>query len=600
MPRFVRGLPVFVALALGARVAFAQAEVPREPGEETALSPYEQQAIVDALHEVDAKAEPAPDGKVIEKIIVLPRDVIEQRDPLPNFLNVFHWRSLDHTIRRQVLVHEGDIYQQDRVDETARNLRSLRQLSLVLCIPVQGSQPDRVRLLVITKDVWSLRMNTSFRFAGGKLEQLLLQPSEENFFGLHHIASAQLSLDPATYSLGGRYEMPRIGGSWILARTSANIIINRESGDPEGSFGRFVYGAPLYSTRAEWAWSTGIAWRTSIARRFVAGEIATYDALATPEEDGIPYEFHSDVILGAYRLTRSFGSTIKHDFTISAEASRSAYRPRDLSLVDPRAREEFVREALPVSDTRVGPGLQYRTYSTRFMSVHDFETLALEEDYRLGHDVYFKVYPVLTALTSTHDFVGFYVSGAYTVPLGDGLTRVIADTTTEVDGDGIPDGSVQLALRIVTPRTPVGRLVYDGRALSRYENHLNLKSSLGGDTRPRGYASQQFIGKDTVVQSLELRTRPLEIWSMQLGGAAFVDSGDAFEGFSDFRPKTSAGFGIRGLLPMFNRVVFRADWGFPLTTKYDPQDGFPGDLLITFQQAFPLPALPLVDVDPYE
>ena len=87
---------------------------------------------------------------------------------------------------------------------------------------------------------------------------------------------------------------------------------------------------------------------------------------------------------------------------------------------------------------------------------------------------------------------------------------------------------------------------------------------------------------------------------MQLGGAAFVDSGDAFEGFSDFRPKTSAGFGIRGLLPMFNRVVFRADWGFPLTTKYDPQDGFPGDLLITFQQAFPLPALPLVDVDPYE
>jgi hypothetical protein len=593
-------LATVVGVGLAALSASAEEQISAEKPEKDAISPYEQQSIVDALHETHTRAEPAPEGKLIEEIVFLRRDVIDARDPLPDLLNTFHWRSQERTIRRQMLFSPGDRYQQELIDETARNLRQLRQLSLVLLIPVQGSTPERIRLLVITKDVWSLRLNTNFRFAGGRLEYLVVQPSEDNFFGLHHVASGQLVMDPATYSLGARYELPRIGGSHLLARASANVIVNRESGDPEGSFGVFTYGQPLYSTRADWAWSTGIAWRKAISRRFVAGQIAAYDADVTPEEDGIPYTFHSDVLLGVYRITRSFGRSVKHDFTLSAEANRSVYRSEDLSAFEPRAAAEFVDQALPVSDTRIGPGLQYRTYSTRFLRAHDFETLALEEDFRLGHDAYAKVYPVFEALSSTRDMLGFYVAGAYSLPLGDGLARVLAESTTELADGTILDGSARFGLRLVSPRAPFGRVVYDGQVLSRYENHLNLRSSLGGETRPRGYASQQFLGKDLVVQSLELRSRPLELWTVQVGGAAFLDAGDAFDGFSKMDTATSAGFGIRALLPMFNRVVFRADWGFPLSAKHDPQDGFPGDILVTFKQAFPMPSVPFLDSDPYE
>jgi len=45
-------------------------------------------------------------------------------------------------------------------------LRAFRQvslvISLVISVPTKGSTPDRVRLLVVTKDVWSLRAQSDF------------------------------------------------------------------------------------------------------------------------------------------------------------------------------------------------------------------------------------------------------------------------------------------------------------------------------------------------------------------------------------------------------------------------------------------------------
>ena len=82
----------------------------------------------------------------------------------------------------------------------------------------------------------------------------------------------------------------------------------------------------------------------------------------------------SDLLTGNYTVTRSFGRRVKHDFTLGVEASRKVFRPDDLAAFDPAAASEFVAEAMPVSDTRIGPSLEYRTYSTRFMTVLDFKS----------------------------------------------------------------------------------------------------------------------------------------------------------------------------------------------------------------------------------
>ena len=81
--------------------------------------------------------------------------------------------------------------------------------------------------------------------------------------------------------------------------------------------------------------------------------------------------------------------------------------------------------------------------------------------------------------------------------------------------------------------------------------------------------------------------------TLQLGGALFYDSGDAFDGFSNLHLKHSVGVGMRLLIPQLDRTVFRVDWGVPLEPPGQdastPQRRFrtlPGALFFTFGQAF--------------
>jgi hypothetical protein len=580
--------------------AQTRAGAPRSEGDHPGYSKYESATIARALARLGATLDPAPDGKIVEAIDVVPFEVIEDRDPAPGFLNWFHVTSWPYIIRREVLLAVGQPYEQELVDETARNLRLLSQLSVVLAFAVRGSGPDRVRLAVVTKDVWSLRLNSNYRIAGGVIESLFLQPSEENLFGIHHVIAAQLLLDPGSLSLGAGYSIPRVGGSRVLMRTELNAILNRETGDPEGSFGSFVYGQPLYAIEAEWAWGATIGWRNEVTRRFIGASLARFDAKATPEKDRIPYQYRSDLLVGSYTVTRSFGASraapsagwgTKHDISAGIEASRKVFRAGDLSAFERDAVAEFQQDELPVSDTRIGPTFEYHTYSTRYSRVLDFNTLALQEDYRLGHDLSIKLYPVTTALNSSRDFLGVSVAAAYTVPLlGDGLARAVVESVTEIERSRLPDASLDVSARVHTPSLGFGRVVLDVRFFDRYRNYLNRKTQIGGETRLRGYPTGVLIGENVLAANLELRTRPLELWSCQLAGAAFVDAGDAFDRFDELGLKESAGFGVRLLFPQLERVVMRADWGFPLTPGYVEPDSFPGDIIVTFKQAFPMPS----------
>src|SRR5262249_42744337 len=163
----------------------AQSIVPDERRD--AYSPYERKSIEEAVGKLNAAIDPAPGGKMIEGIDIVSLDVFEKRDPLPNLLtpsgNWFHSTTKPYVSDRQVLLTAGQEYSQALVDEHARNLRGLPQLSLVLCVPLRGHAEGRVRLLVITKDVWSLRLNSDYLLADGRLQYLLLSPSEENIYG---------------------------------------------------------------------------------------------------------------------------------------------------------------------------------------------------------------------------------------------------------------------------------------------------------------------------------------------------------------------------------------------------------------------------------
>jgi hypothetical protein len=545
-------------------------------------SPYELASIDEAVTTLRTRVATDPDGKTVEGIDIVTLDVVEPRDPAPRALNMLHATSRRAVIEREVLLAEGAPYSSFLCDETARNLRLVQQLSLVVCTATVGSSDDRVRVLVITKDVWSLRMGWDISITGGGLDSLQLVPTETNLGGSHQIAFARYLYQPESQSLGFGYRIPRLGGRRLNLTADAGIIWNRR-GETEGSSGSVSIMKVLYSARTEWAWAVGVNWRDEIWRRYQNGRLAV-------DRAGIPWEYGARRVAEAAYITRSFGFTYKHDFTLGAEMNIRSFRSLDVPGADPSAVAAFARANLPQSDTRVGPFAQYRAYTSNFMRVLDFETLGLQEDFRLGHDAYLRVYPVSEKLGSSRTFLGTYAALQYTLKLGDGLVRGGVESSVEAEAERLSDAWVELNLRLVTPRLGFGRLVFDAGAVNRYRNYLNRQSLLGGDGRLRGYPSGYFIGKDVVVYNLEFRSRPLEILSCQLGVAAFYDVGHVDNGWDHLHPRQSAGVGFRVLFPQLDRVVFRGDIGFPLTRSLDPTVP-PFTASIAFEQAFPVPGV---------
>ena len=257
---------------------------------------------------------------------------------------------------------------------------------------------------------------------------------------------------------------------------------------------------------------------------------------------------------------RSFGWQYKFDvsFGIGVTHARNE-SPQDPKL-DPAKVAEFVRRNVPIGETRFGPFLTLSAYTTNFVTITDFATLGLQEDYRLGHEVYVKPLAVLPG--STRTLTGWAAGAQYTWALRDGLVKAFSESSGELQlegGDGktrLTDASVSGGLHVVTPRLKIGRLVFTATASNRYENYLNSLVVLGGDGRLRGYPTNYFAGKDFVVANFEFRSRPVEVLSCQVGGVLFYDVGDAMTGFDNLRVKQSVGGGLRVLLPQFNRGGF--------------------------------------------
>lgn len=647
-------LALFFALVLGSGEASAQkptsSTTEYSPYEKEAIDI----ALQDLKLEIDPHPQGKRVGKIwtVRLDVLEPRDPgPELLKPVPivspagkyvtkPMLNWIHVLTKPYIIRRELLVRENETYEQVLVDETARNMRSRMPVSLVVIVPVRRAatkappppsspppapppppadatgdeasvsaappaEPDRpeptvgaateadaVDLLVITKDIWSLRLSFDTAVTKGGLENLLIVPQETNFLGLHHVAQTRFQLRPETYSLGVGYKVPRFGYSWIGAAAAASITINKRESSPEGSAISISTGQSLYSTKAEWAWDADIGYAVGVARRYSNAQVFLFDSRATPGvRDNIPWQYKTRSLAGSASATRSFGWGFKNNFSLSFNASTGDNETFDLSRYDPRAVADFVRRALPTSESRVYPAVSWHTFRTDFLRTLDINTLGLQEDYRVGHDISATFYPVSKALGSTRDIIGLSTKWGYSQAVGDGLVGASFSTFAEVSEGVITDGAVGGSFGAVTPRFKVGRIVMNTSINNRYRNYLNAQAFLGGEDRLRGYPTAFFVGKDTVLFNIEYRSRAIEILKAQIGGVLFYDTGDAATGLDNLHAKQSVGFGLRTLFPQVNRLVFRIDFAFPLNRGPFPESGVPGlvdpfGFFFTFDQAF--------------
>lgn len=619
--RLARALGIAWLLASQRAEAAALDHLP----EGRSYSSYERDSIRTALLAINGELDPNPEGKRVESVLVVALDVIEKRDPAPRALNWLHPTTRDYVIEREALLPKGASFSWTRSDETERNVRGLGLFSVVMGLAVKGSRPDSVRYLIITKDVWSLRVgwDGQFRFVPTPVVDFLsLRPSEFNLLGTGRQIYGTLIFSRRNTTLGAGYVEPRVSGTRLRIAFDLRATVNCATGALEGTSGSFSYRRPLYSTRTRWSYGVSTSWSSGLSPLTVRGQ-SEAGAICSATNDGdafvdltppateaqpeptlrralVPNQFRFDSQTFEAQVVRSFGVLYKTNLSFGLEARRSNFSEVSLQTVRSenatqpltdlerfQASDSYRRSlAVRVGDRRISPFFQLSSFTTRFHNDINAESLGLQETFRLGHIAVLRLYPARRSLGSSRSLLGVQASLSYAGLWGKAYYKLGGFNRVELGRPESTDGQAGLSARITSPRGRWGRVVLDSRLSGFYRNYFNRTNVMGGTGRLRGYQSVAAIGARSFIANLEFRSRPLALGSTMLGAIAFYDVGDAATTLDALSPKQAVGLGLRFLAPQLDRDVFRVDVGIPV-----PLDAELGEVtfVATFGQAFGVP-----------
>jgi hypothetical protein len=603
--------PLLLVLATAAPAAAAgSTPTSASTSADDKLGTLEQQALDEALAARGLTRDPTPAGKRVGTIHVVNHEVFSSRDGYFQLLNLFHVTSREHVIRREVLLRAGTQYDQALVDETMRNLRDAELTSLVVIVPVANAQPGTVDLLVVTRDVWSLRFNTDFEHQEGTLLRLNTSLSENNLFGLRKRVSFLFDLYQGTYSFGPAYVDPNVLGTRLTFSASYQWIFDRAADEQEGSYVSASVAYPLFSLASRWGAGVTATRAEGVTRLFNRrGDLyrVRLDDLASlrpppvepladrdarlgdrPQPASVPYIYRYDNASLDSNVVRSFGARVIHRAALGHVLSSVRPGFHDSFPTDALVRRAFARLYFPRSERVSALYASYSLFTPRYRVYRDFATFDLREDVQLGPGVFFRVLQAARALGSEVDYTSLSANLSWAFDWRGGYQRLWTGWSGRfLDGDFVDEvrsGAVTLA---TPPLARLVRVVGSGSLTTlRNSSRAGAFYAIGGESGLRGYGINEFLGRATYVAHLEARSGALPIYALRFGGVVFYDVGHAAPSLSTLRAYHDVGLGLRLLIPQLNFYVLRADWAVPLQTVPTAPAGLPGRFSFGFRQVF--------------
>jgi surface antigen Omp85-like protein len=563
---------------------------------------YEAEALDAALAALELTIDPAQQGKRLGRIHVVNQPVFGPRDRFLQFFNLFHYTTRSPAIEREVTLRPGELWDDTKIRETERKLRDPVLTARVVVAPVRSPRPGSFDLLVVTRDVWSLRMNSNFEFQEGQLTELTISLSENNFLGYRKQLAMVFDMDQGKYFIGPLYHDRNMAGTRLQLRTFGGPLFGRASGRLEGAQQSTTLTYPLWSVDSRWAAEGKLTYRDAIARLFQGRELYLYDVTVgerpgVVEHHRVPYEYRLRQTLLQTSVTRSFGRELLHRVSLGHELSGADASVPATFAEGPEVQAAFERDVFPREELASAAVARYALSTSRFVTYHDIDTYDLSEDSRLGPDATVELAVARRELGSDANFVRPQIGGGFVFDWGrDGFVRVSAEASGRVQDGDLMDARVEAGGKVATPARLGGRLVARVTATALMDERSNRFLTLGGRDGLRGYAINQFIGQTRVVANLEARTLPMRLWFTRFGALAFwdvghatgadgevTDVGDVVRSFRTMRPRQDLGVGLRFLIPQLSPLVYRFDWAFPLV---GPNQTFPGRFTAGVDQAF--------------
>jgi hypothetical protein len=202
----------------------------------------------------------------IDSIVVLNEDVFareeEQLSAFAKLANALHVRTRAATIRRTLLVNQGDVYDSARVVESERALRSLAVFRSVALDTAWVR--DKLYLLVVTGDGWSTRPEMSFTTAAGDATWNV-GLTEENFLGTATEVGLGYTHGVDRNALEVAYRNPHF--LWRRA-----ILVLRYANLSDGDRASWRVGMPFAQTSARFALETSGETSQGLVLQFREGQ----------------------------------------------------------------------------------------------------------------------------------------------------------------------------------------------------------------------------------------------------------------------------------------------------------------------------------------
>ncbi|HEY7375307.1 MAG TPA: hypothetical protein VIF57_24315 [Polyangia bacterium] len=598
-----------LALAHGAPAAAAEgaAAPPAAPGDTKPhpLGRLEQESVDDAMKTLGQPLiDPAPQGKTIGRVLVVNEDVFSQRDWYFQLLNFFHRTTRSYILERELLLKPGDRYDQALVEESMRNLQSPAALviarrqvfqpelsSVVVILPIASPVPGQVDLLLVTRDLWSLRFNSNFEYQGNKLVLLQTSMSENNLFGWRKYVAASFNFDQGAYYYGPQYLDPNILGTRLQFFVSALFYTSRDTHQYEGNSQIATIRYPFYSLATRWGGGIDVVHQNAVVRDFLGNGLRPVDLTATPAMEAIPLEYRRRITTVDGNVTRAFGDGVgviqRLGVGYLVDARHSEVLPDFGNFADPALGPEFLAEYAPASETKSEPYLHYVMFTPRYAVLRDLDTFELRENRQLGPSLDVQAGEGIPAFGADRQALDLRGQARYAVgPAGSYAYLQLYAEGRLWDGRWIDQRGTAIAY-LATPK--LGRflrLVTEAEIDSLRADTRRTAIILGGDTGLRGYAVGEFRGSTAVIGHVELRSVALPIWSQRFGALMFYDVGDSAGTFDQLLLRHDVGLGLRWLIVQLNSAVLRFDWAVPLNDGVVTHAGLPGRLSAGYTQVF--------------
>lgn len=540
------------------------------------LGRFEKESVDAVLAETGFQIEPDPAGKVVRALQVFNLEVFSDSDGFLSFFNIFHWTTRREVIEREVLLRPGTPWNQDLVDESVRRIRDPILSNVVVLLPLKTDEPGKIDLLVVTRDVWSLRLNSNFQLQSDELTLLSISVAENNFLGLRKKLSFTFDMNQSIMSFGPSYSDPNIAGTRLTLGSAVRVIFGRESGEYEGTASGTALAYPLWSLATPWGGSIAVEHFDGPIRFFQGTGQLGIDPRGTPERDLFRRQYHLTTIEAGASATYSTGTTVKQRVSFGYEFFVTEASVMDGFPGDAAARAAFAAEVLPRSELSSALFAKYRLFTPTFQTYRDFRTYDLREDYLVGPDISYKISQAATMLGSDASYTRLVASAEYAFDPGlNSYVKFGVGWAGRFEDGDLIDQRLEASLFAATPKLwNVLRLVLRADLDARFDETQNRFFTVGGDSGLRGHEVGQFSGERRVRLNLEARSMPLAWYFFRFGAVVFYDAAHVAERFEDLELRHDVGFGLRILIPQANPFVIRLDLAFPTrveTGSYAPR-----------------------------